>query len=403
MGAIESMLFPDLVQGQVLSLIDSNHQQKENIKKRRILVHPDRSEKTFNHVVITEVPLGVCHYKSGNFEPISNQNIPEDVYSLVQDSMVGCSTSVLVLYKEKVLLGQRTSYPQMTWWFPVSGRINPGVMPQENCLRLCKEKLGLRVDDLSRFEFVGTYSYTWGKREVSLVTRNKHEISVVYAINLESDELPKDFADEDYNDMKWTSMDDFELGNYHPGLLRACQDYHVVKDLTTLVTDLASKKEIDDSVIGKRFKSWCSKRIQHTSTEIQMNKQHTSTEIQMNKQGENSMKSVGNPKVTVSTEDLDADNLEKTKDEAGKEQQLDNLKVKELKNENQEETNDALVKAQEVETVDVGTNDALVEAHEAETVDVGEGGKNMQLSADNKMEKQEVEQEAQDLDVSAEV
>jgi len=374
MGAIESMLFPDLVHGQAISFVDPNL-QKVKIKRRKILAHPDSGgQKTFDHVDITEVPLGICHYKSGNFQPISNPNIQEDVYSLVQDSMVGCSTSVLVLYKEKMLLGQRTSYPQMSWWFPVSGRISPGLMPQENSFRLCKEKLGLRIDDLSRFEFVGTYSYSWGKREVPLGTRSKHEISVVFAINLDTNELPKDFADEDYNDMKWTLTDDLKLDDYHPALLRAFRDYNIIKDLTTLVTDVDCKKEIEDSEIGKRFKSWCSKRIQQRS------------ELKIIEQEENSMKADDIPKVTVSADDLEEDNLEKTKEEAEKVQPLENLKVKELKNENQEEANDVLVEAQEVEAVDL--------------VDVD---KNLQLSTDNKEETQEVEREADDLDVSAEV
>jgi len=364
------------------------------------LAHPDSgSQKTFDHVVIAEVPIGICHYKSGNFQPISNPNIQEDVYALVQDSMVGCSTSVLVLYKEKTLLGQRTSYPQMSWWFPVNGRISPGLMPQENSLRLCKEKLGLRIDDLSRFEFVGTYSYSWGRSEVSPETRSKHEISVVFALNLDTNELPKDFADEDYNDMKWTLTDDLKLDDYHPALLRAFRDYNIVKDLTTLVTDLDCMKEIEDSEIGKRFKSWCSKRIQQRS------------ELKIIEQEENSIKADEIPKVTVSAEDLNEDNLEKTEEEAEKVQPLENLKVKELKNENQEETNDVLLEAQEVETVDLVdvdknllvSTDNKEETQEVETVDVVDVDKNLQLSTDNKEETQEVEQEAEDLDVRAEV
>lgn len=369
MGTVESLLFPDLVHGQAKSeplTATAFTPEKKNNEKRRRLIHPaSEMKKKSEDVVVNEVPLGVCHYKTGAYVPVTNQNLTSD--GSVHDCIVGSYTNVLIFHKGKVLLGERISYPQMRWWFPVIGRISPGLMPQENCQMLCQENLGLKVDDLSRFEFVGTYSYLWGISDESVKKQVKHEISIVFAINLESNELPKDFSAEDYNDMKWISIKDVVLGDYHPALRRAFQDYNFLKDLTNLVTEVASKEKIDDSKIGRKFKSWCLNAVERKFIQSKF------------KDTDESMKFDFSPKVEAKVIDSDENNLEKTTDKQDEVKNLDGLKVQEL--------NEARLKT---------TNEKLDESQNLETLDVAGSNENLGLNDDNKKQTQDVEQKKED-------
>jgi len=335
MGAIESILFPDLVDGEAKSLQSTNSRKQNDIERRRRLAHPEsKLMKTYANMAITEVTLGVCHYNYGAYEPVANQIIPENFYSLVQDCVVSCSTSILLFHKDKLLLVERPSYPKNRWWFPIIGLISPGLMPQENCQNLCQEKLGIRVDDLSRYEFVGTYSYLWGVGEDSAKMQSKHEISVVFALHLESNELPKEYLAEAYNDMKWILIEDLSESEHHPALVRALRDYNLVKDLTNLVSNLACEDEIEDSVIGKKFRSWCS------------NLKVLKLSENMQKRDEDLMKFNDIPKLVVRGAELERRNIDKKKDELEDVQNLDSLEIKQLNVANEEAKNHSSSKAQ---------------------------------------------------------
>jgi len=290
MGNIESVLFPDLVNGKVVPPVQPDKVRKH--QKRRILSDPDDGIE--DSVVATELPVGVCHYQTGYYKPFKDQHIPD--HSVVQDNSVACGTSILILYNGMVLIGKRRS----SWWFPASGGIRPGMMPPENCQRLGKEKLGFTVQDLSRFEYVGTYSYVWRMQE-----EGTHEISIVYAINLQSEEIPTEVSSEEFSDMKWVTVGDVELGDYHPAFRRALRDYHSDKALATLVSSVTSQKDIDVSAIGEKFKTWCSKRLEWSFVDKKV------------KEDEESMKTDENPKTVAEVEELGDELNLRTDEEVG--------------------------------------------------------------------------------------
>jgi len=222
---------------------------------------PDLSVKRKKSEVACEVAGGLCHYQTGDYQPAENQDLSENVYSQALDCIVGCSTSVLLFHNGKTLLGERRLFPQMSWWFPVTGRIKPGLSPVNNCQKICYQKLRLRINDLSRFKSVGTYSLLWRMREESPKENGKHEISVVFAVNLTSTEIPTVYSLVEFCDMKWMKIEELTLGSYHPALVRAIRDHQLANDLATLVNSVVSHEETDLSMIGKKLKLYCSKRL----------------------------------------------------------------------------------------------------------------------------------------------
>merc|ERR1719228_3209333 len=97
-------------------------------------------------------------------------------------------------------------------------------------------------------------------------------------------------------------MKDIVLGDYHPALRRAFQDYNFLKGLTGLVNEVALQGEIDDSKIGRKFKSWCLNAIERKFIQSKF------------KNTEESMKLDYSPKVEDKVIDSDENNLEKTND-----------------------------------------------------------------------------------------
>jgi len=261
MGDIESILFPDL--GVDVNATKSLSSKVE--KKRKISGLFDDSGE--DSVTATEVPIGVCHYKTGKYEPLNNHYLPEEICSVVQDCVVGCRTNILILHKEKVLLGKWVSYPQMSWWFSCGGCICPGLTPKENCRQILKCTLGIDVNSISRFEYVGSYSCVWGIRCEHAEDQNSHNISVVYAIHLEMKELPKSFSKADFFEMRWVSMRDIVPGDYHPALYRAIRDYSSASIFSTLFHEVVFQKETDVSVIGEKFKVWSLLKIKRQLAE----------------------------------------------------------------------------------------------------------------------------------------
>jgi len=257
---------------------------------------PDLTVKNEKSVVVNEVSGGVCHYQTGDYEPAKKQDLPENVCSQALDCIVGCSTSVLLMWDGKTLLGERRCYPQMNWWFPITGPIKPGLSPVKNCQKLCYQKLGLKLEDSSRLKFVGTYSFLWRMREVSPMENGKHEISVVYSANLTSAEIPKVYSLDEFGDMKWMKIEEVTLRSYHPALIRAIRDYQLANDLATLVDSVVSQEETDLSTIGKKLKLYCSKRLNR----------------KQNKENDESTIAAGDLETLPEAQDLDGGSLKAT-------------------------------------------------------------------------------------------
>merc|ERR1719499_1466307 len=106
------------------------------------------------------------HYQTGNFE-CHAKFLSDEEYATVLDCVVKACTDLLVIYENEVLIGKRQSFPQKDWWYAAGGRMRPGLSPQQNLQRLTKRELGLEIEDLSRFTYVGSYSYVWRMREQS--------------------------------------------------------------------------------------------------------------------------------------------------------------------------------------------------------------------------------------------
>jgi len=250
MGTIESILFPDLGVDQIVA--SSVPYEAEETRRISSPVEEEMEES----VTITEVPIGVCHYKTGEYKPVADQLLPQELYPLVQDCVVDCISNILLIYKEKVLLGKWHSYPDIRWWFSCGGPIRPGLTPRENCQQLCERMLEVSIHNINRFEYVGSYSYLWCLRNKHVGDQNFHNFSVVWAINLQQDELPQSFSKEDFVEMKWMTLADLVPGDFHPALCRAIKDYQSVNAITTLIHNVISSKETEVSVIGEKFMTW---------------------------------------------------------------------------------------------------------------------------------------------------
>jgi len=250
MGTVESILFPDLAEMQKKSVKKGNKEQRRSIRT-------EYGEDAERPIVSKEVPLGVCHYKTGDYQAVPDQRLPDDVYSQVLDCVVKGCTDILLTHNGKVLLGERVTYPQKSWWFPAGGRINPGLAPEENCMRLCKNELGLTVEDTSRFKYVGTYSYAWRMREQSPKNRGTQDISIVFCLDVTAKEVPWDFSPSHFSDMKWVDLSLVTSTEYHPALCRAVRDLQSTKSLVQLIERTAANPDMEPEEIGETFKAWC--------------------------------------------------------------------------------------------------------------------------------------------------
>jgi len=353
---------------------------------------PDLTVKKEKSLVVNEVSGGVCHYQTGDYQPVKNQNLPKNVYSQALDCIVGCSTSVLFFHDGKTLLGERRCYPQMSWWFPVTGRIKPGLSPVNNCRELCYQQLKLKITNLSRLKFVGTYSFLWRMREEYPQENGKHEISVVFSVNLTSTEIPKVYSLDEFCDMKWMKIEELALGSYHPALIRAIQDYQLANDLATLVNNVVSQEETDLSAIGKKLKLYCSKRLNR----------------KQNKENDESAMTTVNLEALPGAQDLDEGSSKATDEDLGNAKntreeidgnlssiQEENLGTKGM-------GTDALIDDQEVEvpeTTAEATDKILTKT--AETV--LEGADTQMLNDENtkKIQEEKVDENLMEEDVSA--
>jgi len=252
MGTVESILFPDLLE-QKRPVKKGNEEQR-----RSIITESLSKEKNVERPIVSwEVPLGVCHYKTGDYQAVANQRLPDDVYSQVLDCVVKACTDILLTHNGKVCLGERVTYPQKSWWFPAGGRINPGFAPEENCKRLCKNELGLIIEDTSRFRYVGTYSYAWRMREQPPQDGGTQDISIVFCLEVTAKETAWDFSPSHFSDMKWVDFDLVQSTEYHPALCRAVRDLQSTKGLVELVERTAADPDMDLAEIGEMFKAWC--------------------------------------------------------------------------------------------------------------------------------------------------
>jgi len=256
MGTVESILFPDLAEST--SVGEKGKEKKRKSIRTEALADLENAERP---IISKEVPLGVCHYKTGDYQAVSNQRLPDDVYSRVLDCVVKSCTDILLTHKGKVLIGERVTYPQKSWWFPAGGRIIPGLAPEENCKRLCKNELGLSIEETERFKYVGTYSYAWRMREQPPKQGGTQDISIVFYLELTAEEIPKDFSPDHFSEMKWVDFDVVQPSEYHPALCRALRDLHSTKRLAELIESTVANPEMDVAELGENFKKWCLEKL----------------------------------------------------------------------------------------------------------------------------------------------
>ncbi len=90
--------------------------------------------------------------------------VPDNLYGTVLDNIVVCCVDCVVVNSGRLLLGRRTQYPYKGYWV-MGGRMKPGEWYEETARRVVEQEVGLRIEDLDRFEYIDTACYVWARRE----------------------------------------------------------------------------------------------------------------------------------------------------------------------------------------------------------------------------------------------
>jgi 8-oxo-dGTP pyrophosphatase MutT (NUDIX family) len=154
--------------------------------------------------------IGLRQFLTGNFS-FRQAYLSEEEFSSAFDNFVlGYVNCILVTQDKKLikmLLVKRISDPWPNWWLP-GGRMNPGESFEETAARYLSRQLGLAIEDRSRFQHLGTYSFVWGKRAFPLTGNGCHIISKVLVLKIndrEAKAIKLVDVNEEYSEFTWTS------------------------------------------------------------------------------------------------------------------------------------------------------------------------------------------------------
>lgn len=148
--------------------------------------------------------------------------VEDEVYTQILDAIVVACLDIVLVHEGKVLLGKRAWHPQADWWI-IGGRMRPGEEPEAAAVRHAKRDLGLDLE-LDRFRYLTTFSTAWKTRRHAPAENGTHTISIVMAIELDSEEAGSIRLNEEYTEQQWIAPNEITTnGDFHPALHQCAQ------------------------------------------------------------------------------------------------------------------------------------------------------------------------------------
>ena len=144
----------------------------------------------------------IFHFSEGD-RPFSPPFLSDETYGQALDALVIACVDVVLVWGDRILLGERRHPPRPGWWV-IGGRMTHGESPIEAVQRKLKEEAGLRYIAVDRLEFVGVFSTRFAQRGQPPTDHGLHSINLTYRLELTDDEAEGIILDErEYGRSQW--------------------------------------------------------------------------------------------------------------------------------------------------------------------------------------------------------
>lgn len=148
--------------------------------------------------------------------------VKDAVYTQILDAIVVACLDIVLVHKDKVLLGKRAWHPQADWWI-IGGRMQPGEELAVVAARHAKRDLGLELA-LDRFSYLTTFSTAWRLRRHEPADHGTHTVSIVMTVELRGDEAESIKLNEEYIEQQWLAPAEVLASvDFHPALHQCAQ------------------------------------------------------------------------------------------------------------------------------------------------------------------------------------
>ena len=144
----------------------------------------------------------VFHFSEGD-RPFSPPFLSDETYGQALDALVIACVDVVLVWGDRVLLGERHQLPRPGWWV-IGGRMIHGESPIAAVQRKLKEDAGLGDIAGDRLYFVGVFSTRFSQRGQPPADHGLHSINLTYRLELTDEEAEGIILDErEYGRSHW--------------------------------------------------------------------------------------------------------------------------------------------------------------------------------------------------------
>ncbi len=152
----------------------------------------------------------VFHFSEGD-RPFSPPFLRDETYGQALDALVIACVDVVLIWGDRVLLGERRQPPRPGWWV-IGGRMIHGESPIEAVQRKLKEEAGLGNVAGDRLQFIGVFSTRFSQRGQPPTDHGLHSINLTYRLELTETEAKGIVLDErEYGRSKWWTWNSADL------------------------------------------------------------------------------------------------------------------------------------------------------------------------------------------------
>jgi|GEM_PF-1990052 len=140
-------------------------------------------------------------------------------YGRVLDNFVVACVDVAVIYKDQILLENRTKHPDKGGWWIFGGRVHVGESLQETAMRGLERELGMKVG-YDRIIKMGTYNLLWPIRREPTNKNGCHHLLVAHGIILTGEEYKtiNNYILNNSIKARWFSLSDLEQELTEPNI-----------------------------------------------------------------------------------------------------------------------------------------------------------------------------------------
>lgn len=136
--------------------------------------------------------------------------LPIKIFKTVVENTPLVSIDLCMIYENKILLGLRSGEPLKNTWFTPGGRIMKNESWESCLIRIAKDELGYKVDDIGKFRLMGVWDHFYSN---SFFDENISTQYVNLPHFLKLHEEPSFKNDYQHNALKWFDIKEVAYSN----------------------------------------------------------------------------------------------------------------------------------------------------------------------------------------------